>query len=118
MGVYVSKIKTNKTPEISAYVLVCVLQMANIGTVYVVINYFLKIALDKNAAVIIGLSLLATLYILNYILLYAKRKSIIHNYESYRPERKTKGKVYFWLYVILSFVVFFVAVANLVTPKY
>ena len=118
MYAYVSKIKTNKTPAVSAYVIICVLQMANIGIIFVIINYVLKIDIDKNTAVTAGLASIAVLYILNYIFLYAKRKNIFQNYENTPPERKAKGQIYFWLYVILSFVIFIVAVANLVTPKY
>jgi hypothetical protein len=34
------------------------------------------------------------------------------------PERRTKGQIYFWLYVVLSLVIFFAAGINPVTPKY
>lgn len=118
MYVYLSKVKTNKTPAFSAYVLICILQVFNIGTLGVFINFFSKIDMNKNTAVTTGLALIVVLYILNYILLYAKRKSIFQEYENITTDRKGKGQISFWLYVVLSLVIFFVVIANLVTPKY
>ena len=112
------KIRTNDTPVFNAYLLICVLQMANIGTIFVLINYFLKVDIVKISAVYIGLALAFSVMIINYFFLYSNREAIFKEYEDIPSERKTKGQIYFWLYVILSFVIFFVAVANLVTPKY
>jgi hypothetical protein len=115
---YLSRIKTNKTPAYSAYLIVSVLQIFNLGTLCVWINYFLKFDIDKNSAVYLGLILAATFSIVNYFVFYAKREVIFRKLEELQSNRKIKGQIYFWLYVILSFVIFFVSVANLVTPKY
>lgn len=112
------KIKTNDTPAFNASLLLCILQMANLGTVYVIGAHFLKLnnSTDRNTAIYIGLGLAGILFVLNYFLLYSRRNAIFGQYENLSQARKTKGNIYFWLYVLLSLVLFFVAVANLVTP--
>lgn len=118
MVTYLSKIKTNKTPAFNAYLIISVLQYINIGTLYVISNYYLQIVMDRNTAIISGLIFAAAFAILNYFILYAKRESIIKKYSEAPIKRKTRGQILFWLYVILSFVAFSISVANLVTPRY
>ena len=118
MLTYLGKIKTNKTPAFNAYLIISALQIFNIGTVYVIGNYFLKIVMDRNSAIILGLIFAAAFAILNYFILYAKRESIIKKYSEAPIKRKIRGQILFWLYTILSFVVYFVSIANLVTPRY
>jgi ABC-type nickel/cobalt efflux system permease component RcnA len=100
---YVKTIKSNDTPATSSYFLISLLQGFNILTFAVIIIYLLKINTSsvKNTTTYLGISLGIVLYIINYFLLYAQRKSIIEKYEAIPPERKTKGKIYFWLYVLL-----------------
>ena len=114
------KIKTNDTPAFNSYILICLLQGFNIGTIYVIAAYLLKISTttDRNTAIYVGLGLAGVLFITNFFLLYAQRESIFEKYNDARPERRIKGQVYFWLYVLLSVVIFFVAGINFVTPKY
>jgi hypothetical protein len=89
------------------------LQAFNIGTFIVIINYFAKIHFAKNAHIYIGLSLAFVLAVINYFYLYAKRAKIFKKYANVSPKRKVKGLIYFWLYALLSTIIFFVAVANL-----
>jgi len=112
---YLSRIKTNKTPAFSAYLIVSVLQIFNLGTLFVWINYFLKFDIDKISSIYLGLFLAAIFSIVNYFVFYAKRDFIFRKLEELQSNRKIKGQIYFWLYVILSFVIFFMSVANLVT---
>jgi hypothetical protein len=115
---YLSKIKTNQTPAFNAYVIISVLQMFNLGTIGVWLNYFLSIDFNRNSAVYIGLFSIGILYILNYFILYARRKIIFEKYKDLITDRKKRGQIYFWLYIVLTFFIFFVSVANLVTPEY
>ena len=105
-------------PAFNACLLMCILQMANIGTILVVIFFFLKTNINKSIAVYAGLTMAVTLIVLNYFLLYIKRETIFEKYENNPLKRKTKGKIYFFVYVLLSLAIFFVALANLVTPNY
>jgi hypothetical protein len=114
------KIKTNDTPAFNSYILICLLQGFNIGTVYVITTYLINIrtTADRNTAIYMGLGLAAVLFVTNYFLLYAQRESIFEKYKNITQKRKIKGQFYFWLYVVLSLVIFFTAGINLVTPEY
>jgi hypothetical protein len=117
---YLRKIKTNDTPSTNAYFLICLLQGFNIMTFTVVVAYFFKlnVAVNRNITIYLGLALTVTLFIVNFILLFARRNMIFAKYDAMKRERKIKGQIYFWLYFLLSFIIFFVSVANLVEPKY
>ena len=39
-------------------------------------------------------------------------------YKDVNSMRRVKGQIYFWIYVLLSFTLFYVSVANLVEPRY
>jgi len=104
-------------PAFNAHFLIMMLQAFNIGTFIVIINYFAKIHFAKNAHIYIGLSLAFVLAVINYFYLYAKKEEIFKKYENLPPERKVKGLIYFWLYVLLSTIIFWTAVANLVPQK-
>jgi len=115
---YLKRIKSNDTPAFNSYLLICILQGTNVGTIWVIINYFLKVDIDKSAAVSLGLVWTVLLSIFNYFLLYAKREDIFMKYNNIQTKRKIKGQIYFWIYVLLSFTSFYVSVANLVELKH
>ena|ERR1035437_5484202 len=112
------KIKSNDMSASNAVFLIVTLQSFNIATVFVIINYYAKIHFAKSLNVYIGLSLAFVLCVINYFLLYAKREKIFKKYENISAKRNVKGLIYFWLYVLLSTIIFFVAAANLVPHKY
>jgi len=120
MYITLQKIKTNDTPAFNSYILICLLQMMNILTIALILNCFLKINTntDRNTAIYMGIAIITVLYLVNYFLYYAKRDTIFEKYKGMSPERKTKGQIYFWLYVVLSVVFFFVAGINLVTQRF
>ena len=118
MSTRLAKIESNDNPPFNAYFVIIILQSFNLGTIFVIVNYFTKIHFAKNAYIYLGLSEAFVLAVINYFTLYAKRKDIFKKYENVSPKRKTRGLLYFWLYVLLSTIIFFVAVANMVTPKY
>jgi hypothetical protein len=114
-----SNIPSNDNPDFNAYILIALLQIFNIGTLFIILDhFFLKIHYPKNAHIYIGLSEALIFFVINYFTLYTKRKVIFQKYEKMDAKRKKRGLIYFWTYVILSIVIFFVAAANLVTPKY
>ena len=112
------KIKTNDMPAFNAYILICLLQIFNIATIATIINYFLNINIGKDIAGYGGLGLAFIMAITNRFILYNKREIIFKQYDNLPIDRRTKGQIYFWLYLVLSIVIFFVVIANLVTPKY
>jgi hypothetical protein len=115
---YLSIVKSNKTPAFNAYLIISSFQIFNLATVIVWINYFLKINIDKDAAVIFGLLIASIFAVINYFFFYKKREYIFTKYQKLSPNRKTKGKAIFWSYILLSLIIFFLSIANLVDPKY
>lgn len=118
MHSYIKSIKSNDTPAFSSYLLICMLQTFNLGTIAVIANYYLKVNIEKNSAVIMGLIWAVLLSIINYFLLYGKREDIFMKYKNIQAKRRIKGQIYFWIYVLLSFTSFYVSVANLVELKH
>jgi len=115
---YLSRIKTNKTPAFNAYLILSVLHIFNLGTLLIWINYFLKYNIERQTAVYLGLILALIFAFINYFIYYARRENIIKKYNEHLSHRKTWGQIYFWLYVVFSFIVFFVSVSKIVNPKY
>jgi len=113
MATRLSKIKSNDDPPLNAYFLIVIFQNFNIGTLLLIVNYFIKVHFAKNAHIFIGVSMFILLFVVNYFPLYAKREEIFKKYNNLSQKRRKKGLLYFWLYVLLSIIVFFVAAANL-----
>jgi len=108
--IFQSSIKTNKTPAFNSYVLICILQAFNIGTFYIISAYLLKISISIDWGLVnyLGIGLALLLYIINYFLLYAKREEIFEQYQKLTKGRRITGKIYSFLYIVLSFVALFV----------
>jgi len=84
------------------------LQINNIGTLLMILNYFSKTNIVEQKDVIYFGVLLAIVFLaLNYFTLYSKRCSIFVKFEGMSKFRRTKGKIFFWLYIILTFAFFF-----------
>jgi hypothetical protein len=123
---YLRKIRTNDTPAINAYFLICLLQILNIGTLIVLTRYLLKTnasidistCIDKSIATYIGIGLTVVLLAVNYFLLYSRRNEIFKQFDSLAPARRVRGNIFFWLYAILSFVLLFVLGPTLGSPTY
>lgn len=114
------RVKTNDTPFTNAFVFVSVCLGFNIVTITAFLAYIfgLEIAMGKNTVIYVGIGLALILYIINYFLLYSKRKLIVNKFEKFTQKRKTIGLIYWGLYVILTFVIFALVIKNFVTPKY
>jgi len=114
MATRLSKIKSNDNPPFNAYFLIMILQIFNIGTLYVIVNYYIKVHLPKNTYIYIGLLLALILAVINYPTLYKRRKEIFEKFENMELNRKKKGLIYFWLYVCLSTIIFMLVTSPLV----
>jgi hypothetical protein len=114
---YLKRIKTNDTPAFNAYLLICTIQFFNFGTLLVLIDYFWKVEYEKNTVMCMELLVAGALCILNYFLFYSKREVIFLKYIDLIPQRRVRGKIFFWIYILFSFSIFFISVANLVKLK-
>jgi hypothetical protein len=118
MTTRLAKIKSNGNPPRNAYLFIGLFQSFNVGTLFVILNYFLKLPFEKVIVIYVSIFWAILLLAINHFTLYAKRKEISNKFENMEPKRKKKGLIYFWLYVCLSTILFFVAAAYLVTPHY
>jgi|GEM_PF-1981954 len=110
--VFLQRVKSNTNPAFSAFLLVMIFQILNLCTLAVWINYFLKIKFYKNTLVFLGLLLMLILFVLNFFLIYLKRDAVFIKYQ--KLQIITKYQFIFWLYIVLSVLIYFVSVANLV----
>jgi len=110
--VFLQRVKSNTNPAFSALLLVMIFQILNLCTLAVWINYFLKIKFYKNTLVFLGLLLMLILFVLNFFLIYLKRDAVFIKYQ--KLQIITKYQFIFWLYIVLSVLIYFVSVANLV----
>ena len=112
-----SKTKSNDTPAFNAYLLVCMLMCFNILTLIIVLCFIFGISLKKDISInttYLGLTLAIGVSIINYFKLYSKRTAIFQKYKEKYEEKKSKRKILFGIYEILSYIVFFTTCANLI----
>jgi len=115
MYYYMLKIKTNDTPAFNAYILISMLIYFNIVTIIIVFCYFWEISLkiDKNIAYYLGMFLMICIFIAYYFILYSNRVSIFERCKAMSKRRKIKSLFLFWIYVIASYSLLFIAGINL-----
>jgi hypothetical protein len=113
-----AKVKTNDTPAFNAMFMLTILQMCNILSVFMIINYLFKREYDNQQSTIIGASLCLILLVLNYIFLIRKRDKIVKRYQNETKENKTWGIIYVWLYIVITLTVFFVLGETIVQKHY
>jgi hypothetical protein len=112
------KVKTNDNPGFNAFIGISFFQCMNILTLGGVTNYFLNLDISKSSAVYSGIFLYVSLTAVNFFILFRKKEEITKKYEQLPIERQGKGKLYFWLYALITIVLFIYVIVNLVTPKY
>jgi membrane protein insertase Oxa1/YidC/SpoIIIJ len=76
----------------------------------------MSISFSREQAVYGGLIVLLVLYIVNYFALFLKGQAIIKQKEEFSAQRLQKRKYLYWSYVLITFLSFFMSVANLVEP--
>jgi magnesium-transporting ATPase (P-type) len=112
------KSNTDKEKADSAYLLISLLQSMNIWSAFAIVNYFFRIVLARNTIIFLGLLVAAILGVINHFYLFTSREEIFKKYEYLTPQRRKKGKMLFWLYVIVSIYLLFYLGSKLVTHRY
>ena len=109
------KVKTNDTPAYNALLALSLLQSMNFLSIGAVVNYFLKIEINKNNATYCGIFVAFLLLLINYIYIFRKKAEIEKKYES---KTIAKKQFYLWLYIAISVALFIFVITNFVTTKY
>src|SRR6266568_2033565 len=98
--------KTNTTPALNALIILLILQTLNLSSIYMLLNYHLKLYFTKNECITGGVVLFIILFIPNYIFLMSKIDTICKRYENDTKLEKIKSIIYFALYIVVSVGIF------------
>lgn len=113
---YISKVKTNEMPKFNAYLIICAMIYANLGSLFVVLKYLFKIKdsiINKQDTILIGIIIGLMTMILNFFLLYRNKDDIEKSYNQVPIRRKNIDKFIFWVYSLFSFPLFYILLATL-----
>jgi DNA polymerase sigma len=92
-------------PFFNAYIGLSFLEYMNLGSIFAVVNYFLKYRVSKDASIYGTLILFALILLCNYFSLWVKKEAIVSRYDSLPIKN---GKILVWIFIILSFSIFFI----------
>jgi len=112
------KIKTNDNPEFNAYIGITFFQCINVSTLVRIAIFFFDLDISKDTAIYSGIFIYVSLAAVNFFSLFRTREEIIKKFETLPIERQSKGKLYLWLYMLITIGLFMYVIINLVTPKY
>lgn len=108
--------KTNDTPAITSLVMLTILEGINLASIIYLLKFLLKLKFSGDFALILGLSVYSILIIIGYFIFYRKRDEIVQNHENKTPRQKLWSKIFFWIYIIVTCVVFYIA-GKLIDPN-
>jgi hypothetical protein len=113
-------IKTNTQPFFNAYIVLSLVVCTNILSLVAIANYYTSYKYEppKEGAIFFALGLYVIVTLVNYFILFNNKNKIVEEYDRYDLKRQRKGKWLSWLYIILSFAVFFYVLTHYVNPKY
>lgn len=114
-----SKIKAVRTPALSAIAYVSVLIGFNIITLIEIILYYynMNVVRDFNINTVYeGVIIGGIIMVINHFTIYSKRQVIFESFELKKRKISKIKSFIFILYIILTFVIFFVVVANFRVP--
>ena len=113
-----NKVKTNDNPGFNAFIGISFFQGINILTLVRIANFFFALDISKDTAIYSGIFIYVSLTAVNFFSLFRTRKEIIKKFEKLPIERQSKGKLYLWLYILITIGLFMYVIINLATPKY
>lgn len=108
---YLRKVKSNKSPELTATLSISLSQSCNVFTLFIIIRHYFNIHFSNNDIQLYGLSILVIIAIINHLVLLRKsvREAFFKRYESSSDKKKERDKFIFWIYMVVSVPLFFVA---------
>lgn len=98
-------VRTNDTPATNAMFLLSLIHFANVATLLILLNHFLRIKItlaSKNGIITFAFVIMAIIFTFNYFLLYKKHEKIYEKYKIESINRSKVGNVILVLYVIVS----------------
>ena len=115
MVFYLRKMPTNDMPEFNSFLLVSLMAFFNIATIFIITKYLFNISvkLTSSETTLVALSFGLFVGFICYLFTYRQKKEIQEKYDNLPKMRRVKGIAIFWIYVILSFSLLFIAGVNL-----
>ena len=105
--------KTNDTPAMNAMFMISVCQIANIFTIFIIINHFAKITLETRSDIIVlATILILTLFLSDYFLLYKNLNKLCIRYENEVENKKLIGTIFLLTYILGSFFIVYLVSTN------
>lgn len=86
---YLQKVKTNDDPAFNALLILGLTHVINVGTLFSILSEYQSITITDGEANSNALVVAGTVFVLDYLLLYRRKGSII---EKYKNEVEEKGK--------------------------
>ena len=103
--------RKNDQPFFNAFLALGFLEFMNLGTIFGIVNYFLKYRISEDIAVKSTLIIFGIILMYNYFRVWVKKEAIISKYDSL-PNKN--NKLITWAFIILSFSIFFTVLNYLV----
>ena len=104
--------KQSKLSFYNAYLGFLFLQYLNLGSVFILINYFTKYTAPKKTAFFLSLFVFGIILIFNYYKLFDKKELIVLTYEKLTDREKQFWILLTWGFIIFSFCFFYYVLEN------
>ncbi len=104
---FYKEVKTTRKNDQSffnAFIGLCFIEFMNLGSVFSIVNHFLKYRVQENVAVIVAVGVFAIAIACNYFVIWVIKEKIIFKYQN-SPTKY--GKAIFWGLIIFSFALCF-----------
>jgi hypothetical protein len=108
------KVRTNTDYDFNAYLFISIFQVLNFASLVIVLRYFFPFDVSKDNVIIFGISFWLMVGGFNFFALYRNRKKIFQKFSQQQLQRREKGKMLLWIYMILTNAVFFYLAFNLI----
>jgi len=109
---FLGKIGKTEMYDSNSYLLISLLAGLNLLTIIMLFAYLFNIDIrnslsDRNSKTI-AIFFALSVVLVNYFYLFKQRKKIVEKYDELSGKRETQGQILFWIYSVLSLVLFFV----------
>ena len=112
------KIKTNDNPGFNAFIGISFFQCMNVLTLGGIANFFFALDISKDTAIYSGIFIYVSLTAVNFFSIFRTKEEIIRKFEKLPIERQSKGKLYLWLYMLITIALFSVCYNKSGKTKY
>lgn len=100
--------RKNDQSYFNAYIGLSFLIYLNIASVFVIVNYFVKYKVSKDASVVSSIIVFGLVLLFNLFKLWKKKRQITLKYDSLNNREKFKWSI--WLFIAVSFLFFYYGV--------